>query len=110
MNVCISADCAMQFYACVCMSVMLCAMLAQQRGQNLPRGGDDCGLSGGRFAQQVTIASAGRLVAYIALTAALARYAKDKGAFITTRQRLGQTIKDTASMHTDATSAWRCLS
>ena len=109
MNVCISADCAMQFYACVCMSVMLCAMLARQRGQNVPRG-DNCGLSGNRFAQKVTIASVGRLAAHIAFTAALAHYAKDKGAFITARQRLGQTIKDTASMHTDATSAWRCLS
>ena len=71
----------MQFYACACISVMLCTMLAQQRGQNVPRG-DNCGLSGGRFAQQVTIASAGRLAVYIALTAALAHHAKDKGAFI----------------------------
>ena len=49
-------------------------------------GGDDCGMSGGRFAQQVTIASFGPLAAHIALTAALVRYAKDKGAFITARQ------------------------
>ena len=62
-----------------------CAMLAQQRGKNAPRG-DDCGLSGGRFAQQMTIASFGCLAAYVALTAALVRYAKDKGAFITARQ------------------------
>ena len=56
-------------------------------------GGDDCGLSGGRFTQQVTIATFG-LAAYIALTAALVRYAKDKGAIIIARQRVGQTIKD----------------
>ena len=57
--------------------------------------GDDCGLSGGRFTQQVPIASVGHLAVYIALTAALVRYAKDKGAFITARQsdRL-QCIKD----------------
>ena len=48
---------------------------------------------------QVCTASAdcklfGHLADYIALTAALAHYAMDKGAFITARQRVGQTIKD----------------
>ena len=91
--VCIRNACAIQSYVHVCISVMLCAMLAQQQGQNVPRG-DNCGLSGGKFAQQVPIASVGRLAAYVALTAVLARYAKDKGAFITARQRVGQTIED----------------
>ena len=36
----------------------------------------------------------GRLAAHIAHTAVLVCYAKDKGAFITARQRVGQTIKD----------------
>ena len=68
-------------------------------------------MSGGRFAQQVTIASFGRLTAYVALTSALERCAKDKGTFITARQRVGQTTKDyaTKSMHT-AASARRCPS
>ena len=48
---------------------------------------------------QVRTASAncklfGCLAAYVALTAALVRYAKDKRAFITARQRVRQTIKD----------------
>ena len=30
--------CAIQFYVRVCMPVTLCAMLAQQRGQNVPPG------------------------------------------------------------------------
>ena len=49
--------------------------------------------------RQVRTASAdcklfGRLGAYIALTSALVHYATDKGVFITTRQKVGQTIKD----------------
>ena len=118
----------MQFYACACISATLaqynpmlrvyvhhalrnaCATI---RPKCAP--GDDCRLSGGRFAQQVPIASVVCLAAYIALTAALACYAKDKGAFITARQRVGQTIRvgqtcDTASMPTVATSAQRCPS
>ena len=85
--------CTIQSYVRVCMSVTLCAMLVQQQGQNVPRG-NDCGLTGGQFAQQVLIASVSSLAAYIARTAALARYAKDKGAFITAKQRVGQTIED----------------
>ena len=69
------------------------------------------GVTGGKFAQQVTIASFGRLAAYVALTTAVVRCAKDKGTFITARQRVGQTTKDyaTKSMHT-AASARRCPS
>ena len=85
----------------------LCNACATMRPKCAP--GDDCGLSGGRFTQQVPIASVVCLAAYIALTTALARYAKDKGAFITARQRVGQTC-DTASMHTVTTSAQRCPS
>ena len=50
MYVCISAACAMKYYARVCISRHACAMLAQQRGQNEPRG-EDCELSGGRLAK-----------------------------------------------------------
>ena len=98
----------MQFYACVCISttlvqynpmfvhvypLCLCNACTTTKPKCAPWG-DDCGLSGGRFAQQATIASFGGLAAYIALTAALVCYAKDKRAFITTRQRVEQTIKD----------------
>ena len=74
-----------------------------------------CGLSVERVAQQEPIASylAAWLLTQSALNAALVRYAKDKGAFITVRQRVGQTILricDTANMHMDATSAQRCPS
>ena len=42
---------------CLCMYIRhACAMLVQQRDQNVPWG-DDCGLSGGRFAQEVPITS-----------------------------------------------------
>ena len=85
--------CAIQSYARACISVMLAQCLHNNKAKMRPVG-DNCGLSGGRFAQQATIASFGGLAAYIALTAALVCYAKDKRAFITTRQRVEQTIKD----------------
>ena len=75
----------MQFYAPVCKSITLRQCLHIDEAKMCPRG-DDCRLSGGRFTQQVMIASFSRLAAYIALSAALVRYAKDKGAFITARQ------------------------
>ena len=82
MYVCISAACTMQFYACVCISATLVQynpMLVYVYPSRLHNActttrskcapGDNCGLSGGRFAQQVPIAS--YLTAYIGLTAAL---------------------------------------
>ena len=83
----------MQFYARVCISVTFAQCLRNNEVKCAP---------GGRLQavwRQVCTASAncklfGRLAAYIALTAALMRYAKDKGAFISIRQRVGQTIKD----------------
>ena len=92
--------CAIQSYARVCISVTLAQCLHNNETKLHLGGGDNCGLSRGRFTQQVTIASFGHwLLNYIALTAALVRYTKeyytkDKGAFITARQRVGQIIKD----------------
>ena len=71
----------------------LCNVFAATRPKCAP-GKENYGLSGGRFTQQVTIASFGSLAAYIAVTAALVRYAKDNEGLITTTQRVGQTCKD----------------
>ena len=82
--------------AILCSRVYICHALRNACATTRPKcaPGDNCGLSGDKFAQQVPIASVGSLAAYVALTAALARYAKDTGAFITAKQRVGQTIED----------------